>query len=118
MLAYAHQFLANLSFSLIVESGVALLLYRAIWKTWSTQLVTAAIIGTTLTIPYVWFVFPTLLWEFPILIIVVGEVVAVCAETVLYRYLCALSWKQAATISIAANAASYLLGILLNAYIG
>jgi hypothetical protein len=113
VLAYVHQFLSNVAFSVVIEGAVAFGMYRLLWGSWRLTPIAAAVVGTLLTIPYVWFVFPTLLWATPTLIVVVGEGFAVCVETILYRYVCNISLTQALLLSISANAASYLLGLLV-----
>lgn len=72
-----------------------------------------AAVGTALTIPYVWFVFPTLFYASPLFIVAIGEAFAVVAETLLYRYAAEASWKFALACSCIANAASYIVGQLV-----
>lgn len=113
MLAYAYLFLKSLVFSCVVETSVAGTFVRVTKNGEVLRAVLVAIVGTALTIPYVWFVFPTLLYFSPIAIILVGETFAFLVEGFLYAYFCGLSLRFALLLSLVANLASYLLGKLL-----
>lgn len=108
MLVYVHQFLNALTFSVIVESFVVLLL--CIYFKRDKRIFLVATLGTLCTIPYVWFIFPTLFWYSSSTAIYVGEGFAFIFEAILYKVLGKLSWKQALIFSLLANGASYFLG--------
>lgn len=112
MLAYVHEFLRNLLFSGAVESVIAVGLYRVLRRSWAFTPAIAASVGTALTIPYVWYVFPTLFWATPSATIMGGELFAVLIETFFYRSLCNVPYRTAFLLSLCANGASYGLGIL------
>ena len=108
MLDYVHQFLDSLTFSVVVESLVVLFLCILFKK--DKRIFLVAVLGTSCTIPYVWFVFPTLFWYSSMLSIYVGECFAFLFEAVLYKVLGKLSWKHALLFSFLANVSSYFLG--------
>lgn len=125
MLTYVHNFINSLVSSAIVESiTVVLLLYllqlskvasRLNLTATSNQtsrfkLVIVASVGTMLTIPYVWFVFPTLLWDKAGYTVITGESFAFIVEALFYRYFARLDWKYAFLFSFIANIMSYVLG--------
>ncbi|HQU07893.1 MAG: hypothetical protein B7X04_02375 [Parcubacteria group bacterium 21-54-25] len=115
MLIYVHQFLNALVFSALVEGAVVLLLCLLLRKGRQTILATisVAVFGTMGTIPYVWFVFPTIFWYSANTALYTAEGFAFVAEALLYRFVGKLSMRQAFLFSLLANAASYFLGRVL-----
>ncbi len=80
-----------------------------------------AIIASSLTLPFVWFVFPVLgfgFW-FPgfdpwIVQTTFAELFAFSVETAMYRFLFRdISWKDAVIASFLCNSASFVLGLML-----
>lgn len=111
MLAYVQRFLEALSLSVVIEAFIVLGLAMFFQK--NRRLALIGVLGTLCTIPYVWFVFPTLLWSFGPWIVPVGEGFAVLAEALLYRYFGGLRWPLALLFAIAANGASFLMPLWL-----
>lgn len=111
MLTYVYQFLHALLFSVVVESLIVLSLCILLKKDKGVSLLAG--LGTLLTIPYVWFVFPTLFWYSSTLSIYLAEGFAFLFETVLYKVIGKLSWKHALLFSFLANCASYFLGKII-----
>jgi hypothetical protein len=72
-----------------------------------------AALGTMCTIPYVWFVFPTIFWYSATMALYLAEGFAFLFEAILYRILGKVTWRQALLFSLAANMASYFLGKVL-----
>lgn len=109
---YERSFLIALGATLMVETIVLLGLSRLRRDPFSPERIAgASILASTLTIPYVWFVFPPLApagWG-----IASGEAFAFLAEALIYRRLLPASWPTAILYSAAANLASYLFGIYL-----
>lgn len=110
MLTYVYQFLNALLFSVAVESVVVLILCIVLKK--DKKIVLIAGLGTLCTIPYVWFVFPTLFWYSASGAIYIAEGFAFLFEALLYKVLGKLSWKEALLFSFSANTASFFLGKL------
>ena len=108
MLTYVYQFLNALTFSVVIESLVVLLLCVFLKK--DKKIFLVAIIGTLCTIPYVWFVFPTIFWYSPSIALYGGESFAFLFEAMLYKVLGKLNWRHALLFSFLANFASYFLG--------
>jgi len=108
MLDYVHHFLYSLIFSILTESFAVYLLCVYLKKDRRIFLITA--LGTLCTIPYVWFVFPTVFWYSLSAIIFIGESFAFLFEALLYKILGKLSWKHALLFSLLANITSYFLG--------
>ena len=108
MLDYVYDFIHSLVFSVVVESLVVWILCILFKK--DKRIFLVAVLGTLCTIPYVWFVFPTLFWHSSITIILFGEGFAFLFEALLYKILGKLSWKEALIFSFLANIASYFLG--------
>ena len=111
MLEYVQQFLISLVFSIVVESVVVLALCVLLKK--EKRIAWLAALGTVCTIPYVWFVFPTIFWYSASAALVVGEIGAFVFEAGIYKIFGKISWRDALIFSFIANAASYFLGIVL-----
>jgi hypothetical protein len=108
MLAYVHQFLHSLLFSMVVES-VAVFALCLVCKR-DKRIAYIAALGTALTIPYVWFVFPTVFWYSSATALFLAEAFAFLFEAFLYKVLGKLDWRYAFLFSFVANCASYFLG--------
>lgn len=111
MLSYVFQFLQGLTFSVVVEILVVFLLCFAFKK--DKRIALVAGLGTLCTIPYVWFVFPTLFWYSSDHGIYLAESFAFLFEMVLYKIVGKLSWRYAFLFSLLANTISFFLGKLL-----
>jgi len=111
MLEYVHQFLIALVFSIVVESVAVLVLCMLLKK--EKSIVWLAALGTVCTIPYVWFVFPTIFWYSASATLVMGEIGAFVFEAGIYKIFGKISWRDALVFSLIANAASYFLGMVL-----
>lgn len=108
MLIYVYQFLHALLFSVVIESFTVLFLCYFLKK--NTRIAFVAALGTILTIPYVWFVFPTVFWYSSSTSLFLAELFAFIFEVVLYKTLGKLPWKYALLFSAVANSLSYFLG--------
>jgi hypothetical protein len=111
MLVYVTHFLWALFFTVTSEALIVLALCYFLKKDFRIAVI--SIFGNLCTVPYVWFVFPTIFWYSSGLILISGESFAFLFEAVLYKYLGKLTWKMALLFSLLANAASYLLWRLL-----
>jgi len=115
MLTYVHRFLLNWSFTLLIEIPVLILLTRYYFKISEknislVRLITGGIFASTMTIPWVWFVFPVLFYNSMTVAITIGEIVAFVVEAVFYVFAFKFSVRQAVIISFVANVASFALG--------
>lgn len=112
---YQILFLMALVIAVVIESIVILVLL--IWvfkdiKKITLENVLFSIIPTTLTLPYVWFIFSKLFQNYS-LYVIVSELLVFLVEAVLIKYLFKTSAKNAFIISFCANLISYLLGLLI-----
>lgn len=119
---YTYSFILYLIITLLVESMVVFLLLRKIIKIKKQELsdreiISATILASSLTIPYVWFVFPFLFSNF-VVAILISEMLAVFVEMIFYKIYIRLSFKNAFLISLIANAASFGLGKTLHILFG
>ena len=122
MLVYVHQFLLNWSFTLLVETVVFIVLVRWYFRISKvdvplTQLILGGIFASTITIPFVWFVFPILLYYSTVSAIAAGEIFAFVIEAIFYIFAFKFSLRQAVIISFVANASSFLLGLILHMFL-
>jgi hypothetical protein len=117
LLSFTHSFLRSFLFTVVVETATILVIARKMFKKSADnvptkKLITAGIYASLATLPYVWYVFPSLLRSFPIAI-AVGEVFAVGVEAIFYAAFLPLSKKESFALSLIANIASYTLGKLI-----
>jgi hypothetical protein len=107
-------FLLALLLSWLVEVPVVWLLARYpldLRQVGGGRVVLVALLATGLTLPYLWLVLPELvgagvaLW--------LGEVAVLVVEMLLYRWLLPATWRAAAVLSLAANVASLVVGLLI-----
>lgn len=115
MLAYVHQFLHNWIFTLLVEIPVLILAVRYRFKVSdeklsSIRLIMGGVFASTITIPWVWFIFPVFFYNSMTIAIIIGEAAAFAVETVFYMFAFSFSLRQSVIVSFIANVASFLLG--------
>jgi hypothetical protein len=111
MLSYVYHFLSALVFSCAVESFTVLALCVALKQNKKTAYLGA--VGTLLTIPYVWFVFPVVFWSERTVALPLAELFAFVIEVFVYRFFGKVHWKIAITFSFLANLMSYMLWQLI-----
>lgn len=107
-------FLLALLLSWLIEVPVVWLLARYalhLREVGNARLVLTGLLATALTLPYLWLVLPDLLGAG--LALWLGEALVFVGEMLLYRWLLPAPWRSAALLSLAANAASLLLGFVL-----
>jgi spore maturation protein SpmA len=81
------------------------------------QLVSAGIFASSLTLPYVWFVFPYLFLGKYSLSLGLSELFAWLVEALFYKMFLKISFKNAIIASFIANLLSYSLGYFLGRYL-
>jgi hypothetical protein len=118
MRQYTYSFLLYTFITLLTESIVVLMLLRKLLRIGMRQrtnkeIISATICASSLTIPYVWFVFPSIFESFAAAIWI-SEFFVFVVEALFYRMFLKLSYKQAFLISFIANIASFGLGKLLH----
>ena len=119
---YTYSFILYLIITLLTESVVVFLLLRKFLKVEKQQLsnkeiLPATIFASSLTMPYVWFIFPYLISNF-IIAIWISEIFVVIIEMTFYKIFIRLSWKHALLISFLANLMSFGLGKFLHYLFG
>ena len=105
--------------TIIIEYAILFLLLK---KRQDAGLITRnAIIASSLTLPFVWFVFPVLgfeSWNFGldpwIVQTAIAELFAFSIEAVAYRFLFnRISWKDAVIASLLCNSTSFIIGLIV-----
>ena len=97
------------AFTVSVETIALVLLLRKAYRL--ERLVALGIIASTVTLPFVWYVFPALIspWTWSLGL---SEIFAVVVEAAIYAAaLPKLGWKKALGVSLACNALSFLIGM-------
>jgi len=111
---YEQLFIFSMFLTLIVEIPVAILLVRNFYKhkeIKTSKIIFAGIIASALTLPYFWFVLPAFIHTGNAYYIL-GESVIVIVEAVVYNQLLELKLSKAFAVSLAANIASIVVGLL------
>lgn len=108
---YETLFLIGLLKTLIVEISVLILFFKYIFKKKITsKLFIVGFIASTLTLPYLWFVLPSLLSMF--YLILLGELLVIFIEAYIYNQFLNLDFKKALYLSLIANISSIIIGLL------
>jgi hypothetical protein len=118
MLNYSHLFLQALFFTVFIETAVLFLLIRIFWKKEkfifsNTKLLFTGFLTSFATIPYVWYVFPVLIYRNQNIALFISELFAFFVEGLIYYFMLNLSIKRAFIVSFVCNVISFLLGRLL-----
>ena len=104
-----NEFLVAYAFTLAIETTVILLLLRNRYP--APLIARNSIIASSLTLPFVWFVFPLSGLAWPVQT-AISEIFAFLAEAGFYRLsFKGMGWKGALAASFACNAASFLSGL-------
>jgi hypothetical protein len=113
---YETRFLIALLVTVVVETLGLCLMFRLWWKKdyqkigWH-PILSAGVIASSLTLPYLWFVLPAFLGR-P-LFIVVGEFLVFFAEGLIYKRVLPISYAKAFSASLTLNLLSIAAGKFL-----
>jgi len=117
MLTYTYRFLFALVFTIFIETIILWIFIRKIFKFKkgrfnNLNIIFAGIMTSFSTIPYVWYIFPILIyWSFK-LSLILSEVFAFLVEAVFYRFYFDVKFKYSLLISFVCNLFSWGLGYL------
>ena len=112
---YEQKFLFSLFLTLIVEIPIAVFLVKYLYKHKEikiSKIIFTGFIASALTLPYFWFVLPVYISNRS-LYIVIGEVLIILIETIIYKQFLELKLPKAFVISLIANISSILLGLMI-----
>ena len=112
---YEQKFLFSLFLTLIVEIPIALFLVKYLYKHKEikiSKIVFVGIIASALTLPYFWFILPVYVSSRS-LYIFIGEILIIFIETIIYNQFLELKLPKAFVVSLVANIASILLGLII-----
>jgi len=112
---YEQKFLLSLFLTLIIEVPVVFVLVRYFFKYKDIKTPTIIYVGvlaTALTIPYLWFVLPAFIFS-RITYLILGEFLVILVETFIYKQFLELKLPKAFVVSLIANVASILLGLMI-----
>jgi len=118
MLNYTHSFLLAEIITICIEIVVLFLIIRLLWKKEkfafnNAKLLFSGFLASFATIPYVWYVFPVLIYRSQSVALLVSELFALVVEGFIYYFMLNLSLKKAFFVSFACNLISFLLGKFL-----
>ena len=116
---YTHHFISSLVFTIVLETIIVFLLLRYVFKNTKVstgRMIFGGLFASFATIPYVWFVFPSLLNWSRATSLWVSEPTVFVLEAIFYRSLFQTDWKTSFILSLVANVASYVLGPILRSH--
>lgn len=118
MIIYTYQFLFYLVFTIIVETAVLFFFTRKFLKidsekTKNAKIIFSGIFASFSTIPYVWYVFPILIYWSENLAITLGEIFAIFVESIIFYFILGINYKKVLFVSFVANIISFLLGFMI-----
>lgn len=111
---YEEKFLFSLLLTLIVEIPVAALIVKYFFKDKEikiSKIVFTGFIASALTLPYFWLILPMYISNRG-LYILTGEASIIFIETIIYNQFLGVSFQKSLAISITANVASILSGLM------
>lgn len=115
---YEIRFLQSLIFTTLIETVFLLLLSR-LWllrhrtsRADTLLLVAVGLIGSALTLPYVWFVFPAFL-KSRVLYVPIVELFALSVESIIIWILVKCPFVKAVVLAVLCNAVSFSSGLWL-----
>lgn len=112
-LTYGAHFLLSLLFTLIIEILTLLLAAKYLLKLQvpTKEIIWWSIFANLLSLPYLWFVLPLFISSYNYILI--GEILVVSIEAIILWKALKINLKNAFILSLTANLASYLAGIIL-----
>ena len=112
---YEIKFLYSLFVTLFIEIPIVIVFIKRIYKYSEidiSKIIFVGFIASVLTLPYLWFIFPLYISNGN-LFIVIGELLVIVAESLIYNQLLGIKFSKSFLISLIANVASALIGVLL-----
>jgi hypothetical protein len=114
-LLYEQKFLLALLLTLVVEISLADVIIRFLFKRREItilKIVFAGFVASVLTLPYLWFILPFYVSNM-VLYVFCDELLVILVEAIIYNQFLKLKLPQSFVVSLIANVASVLLGIIL-----
>ena len=113
---YEIEFLKALLFTVSIETIVLLILVKVIpffkkYNISNLKIIFTGILSSFATLPYVWFIFPAFIFD-QNLYIMTSESFAVITETLIFRHLLKLKFKNSLLLSLACNMISFAAGLI------
>lgn len=112
---YERTFLFALLLTLLIEIPVVFIGIKFFYKQKvikNEKIILAGLIASVLTLPYFWFVMPSYISSRGVYIFL-GESLIILIEAIIYNQLLKLKFFKAFIISLSANIASILLGLMV-----
>jgi hypothetical protein len=110
---YESLFLISLLLTVVIETIVMLVYFRLTKSTIKPlPILFTAWIASFSTLPYLWFILPVFIWD-NTLYVVVSELTAFVLETFIIKGILKTNALHAICCSLACNATSFLLGLLI-----
>jgi len=112
-MSYGFYFLISLLLTLAVEIPTLFLVLRSLLKikTQAKEILYWGAFASLFSLPYLWFVFP--LFVSSRYYILIGEILVVFIEAIILLKAFKINFKNAFFLSLIANTASYVAGILI-----
>ena len=119
MIAYTHKFIFYLFFTVLTETVIIFFIIRYLFRISSKELKTAKLIFSGIfasfsTIPYVWYIFPILIYWSYGWSLILSELSAFFIEAVFYSIFLKLNYKKSLFVSLISNSSSFFLAFFFN----
>jgi hypothetical protein len=110
---YETRFLISLLVTLIIEVPILLFILKFLYKNRKSlqKIISVGLVASTLTLPYLWFVFPPYILSN--YYIYVGEFLVILFESLIYMQFLELKFSKAFLISLICNVVSFLIGVII-----
>jgi hypothetical protein len=117
MLSYGTYFIIAVLLTLVVEIPILFLTAKYLIKVKirTKEILYWGFFVSLFSLPYLWFVFPLFITSSNYILI--GEVLVITIETIIFLKVFKINIKKALILSLLANLASYLAGVLLGGII-
>lgn len=112
--SFERRFLLALLLTWLIEIPILFVLVRYVFKVRQVsvwRILGVGLLASALTLPYLWFLLPSILTTASG--IYLGEILVFLVEALLYRWLLGMSYPKALLLSFIVNAISFLLGLFL-----
>ncbi len=112
-MSYGFFFFLSLLLTLIVEIPILFLLTKFVLniKLSKKKMLYWGVFVNLFSLPYLWFVFPLFISAHNYILI--GEILIILVETIIFTKAFRINLKNATILSIIANIASYLAGLIV-----
>ena len=122
MLDFVYSFFGSLALTLVVETVILcalswwLLGKDVITRLGYGRIILVSLLASSLTLPYVWFVFPVIIYWSNGLALALSELYAFVIEAILYKFIFRVPLWRALLLSLLCNVGSFVIGAIIKVH--